>query len=64
MRILHFVGEGKGFMARVKEYIIITDEDESPIEDWVAPGFKLDSETEVEDLPTSLPLNTTLAPCQ
>lgn len=64
MRILHFVGEGQGWMKGIEEYVIITEEDEkeSPIEDSKAPGFELESETEVGELPTSLPLETTLIP--
>jgi hypothetical protein len=60
MRILHFTGEGRNFMAGVEEYVVITDDDDTPIEDHCAPGFELSSETEVGELPDSLPLEMTL----
>lgn len=64
MRILHFTGEGKGFMLGITEYVIVTDEteEESPVEDWRSLGFALESQTEIEELPSSFPLNTTLVP--
>ena len=64
MRILHFTGEGQGWMKGIEEYVIITDEEEedSPIEDSRAPGFALESQTEIEELPCSFPVNTTLIP--
>ena len=64
MRVLHFMGKGKGWMEGIEEYVIVTDETvvDSPIEDEIAPGFKLESETEIEDLPSSFPTETTLIP--
>lgn len=64
MRVLHFVGKGRGFMEGVEEYVIISDEEEkdSPVEDDRAPGFALESQTEIEELPCSFPLNTILIP--
>lgn len=64
MRVLHFTGEGKGWMKGIEEYVIVTDETvlDSPIEDEIAPGFKLESETEIEDLPHSFPTETMLVP--
>ena len=40
-RIIHCEGEGYGMNAGVTEYYIITEDDETPAEDWVAPGFAL-----------------------
>jgi len=68
MRILHFAlneGEERGiWMKGVEEYVIITDESEEdrPIEDDRARGFALESQTEIEELPCSFPVNTTLIP--
>jgi len=63
MKILHFEGEGMGWMAGVREYIVISDDPDAPDEDWKAPGFELTSVTELEDdLPINLPLNKTLVP--
>ena len=61
MKILHFTGKGEGFMSGITEYIVISDDDDIPTEDWIAPGFELSSSTELlQELPCSLPLNTTL----
>ena len=61
MKIFHFIGNGEGFMSGIKEYIVISDDPNVPDEDYEAPGFKLDSVTElIQDLPHSLPLNEVL----
>ncbi len=61
MKILHFAGKGKGFMSGITEYIVISDDDDIPVEDWIASGFELSSSTKLlQALPSSLPLNTTL----
>lgn len=68
MRVLHFLcnkeGGATGWMKGVEEYIIITDESEEdrPIEDDRAPDFALESQTEIEELPCSFPVNTELIP--
>ena len=66
MNVLHFSGEGRGFMSGIKEYVIITDDeekdDEALVQEWIAPGFTLSSNTEIDYLPLSLPLNTSLVP--
>jgi len=61
MKILHFIGEGKGVMSGIREYIVISDGQEED-EAHTAPGFKLESVTISRDLPTTLPINTTLIP--
>lgn len=61
MRVLHFTGKGQGWMEGIEEYVIVTDEDSS-VEDDIAPGFELESETEIEDLPSSFPTEITLIP--
>jgi len=61
MKILHFMGEGKGMMSGISEYVIITENDEKN-EQFKAPGFYLESETEIDDLPTSFPINQNLIP--
>ena len=60
MKVLHFTGKGYGEMDGVTEYIVIIEIDEDE-DGQCAPGFELYSSTEV-DLPSSLPLNTTLVP--
>lgn len=66
MIALHFTGEGKGFYAGVKEYVIIADSQEEADEkkhpDWIPPGFKLRSETDTDrdELPGTFPINTIL----
>lgn len=63
MKVLYFRGVGFGFMNGIKEYVVIVDDPDEPIEDHLAPGFELVSVTELsEDLPNNLPLNTTLIP--
>ena len=68
MRILHFSENGveeKGiWMKGVEEYVIVTDEEEedSSVENDRAPGFALESQTEIEELPSSFPVNTMLIP--
>jgi len=63
MKILHFTGTGRGWMAGVEEYIVIVEDDEEKEEEHCAPGFELSSSTSLMvDLPDSLPLDTTLIP--
>ena len=64
MRILHFVGKGKGWMEGIEEYVIITEDERevSSVDGFKCPGFVLESETDIEDLPNTLPFETTLIP--
>ena len=65
MKVLHFIGEGSGFMRGITEYVVVLDnpdEDYDVTEEECAPGFELKSETEIDDLPSSFPFNTTLIP--
>jgi len=57
-------GGATGWMKGIEEYVIITDEseEERPVEDDRAPDFALESQIEIEDLPLSFPVNTTLIP--
>ena len=60
MKILQYVGEGKGMMSGVVEYIVITEDNRNP-SDHLCPGFKLYKSHQLnEDLPQELPLETIL----
>lgn len=61
MKILHFMGVGTGMMLGIIEYVVAAD-DEANTEEFEAPGFKLESETDIDDLPASFPVDTTLVP--
>lgn len=63
MKILHFTGQGTGWMTGFKEYLIITEDYDSLADDHCCPGFTLDSKAELDDdLPSSLPLERVLIP--
>ena len=59
MKILHFTGQGYGEMEGIDEYVVVI-EDSGNVEEQRAPNFILESETEIEDLPSSFPFNFTL----
>ena len=61
MKLLHFMGEGYGVMSGIDEYVVFTENGES-INEHKAPGFYLESETEIDDLPTVFPTETVLIP--
>jgi len=62
MKILHYTGKGYGFMDGITEYVILSDDSDGNDEDHGCPGFTLDSETEVGELPGTLPLDEILIP--
>ena len=74
MIILHFTGQGKGFMQGVSEYIMLLESEEDlmtgdyktveeAIQAQTAPGFQLDKkyDTETDTVFTSLPMGRSLA---
>ena len=63
MKVLHFIGEGKGTMEGIDEYVIFLDDDEESVEDHKCPGFELEAETILLDgLPSMFPTETILIP--
>ena len=61
MNVLHFSGEGRGFMSGISEYVVVVDDDEIDVDEQCAPGFELVSNTElIIDLPASFPTNENL----
>ena len=61
MKILHFSGKGYGFMSGISEFVVFIN-DEDDVEEQGAPGFELVSETEIDDMPGTFPMHTTLIP--
>ena len=46
-KIYHFTGEGRGFMAGVSEYIVLTEDPDFNIPENTAPGFQLEKVYEI-----------------